>query len=270
MKVMVISAHIDDSELLVGGLTAKLTAKGHQVTFVAMADGGMGHHLMSQEETEKRRHQEGLAAAKLLGANYEFMHFPECEIMPTIENRKALVAMIRKYSPDILITHPPCDYHADHKYTSELVADAAFMLQVPKFVPDTPPMRQMPYIFYTVNRMAYMDFLTPAWGIPIDDVMTQKFNALHCHTSQMYEWLPWTIGISDQVPGDEQARRNFLYNWRSPAYRQIADRYRDLLIQQYGESGRQVQFAEILFRSPLGQELKDNTCQTLFSTLQLP
>ncbi len=267
MNAMIICAHIDDAEIIAGGLAAKLSAKGHQVIFVAMSDGGMGHHLMSCEETEKRRHSEGLAAAAILGAEYEFMHFPECEIMPTIENRKALVAMIRKYAPEIIVTHPPCDYHADHKYTSELVADAAFMLQVPKFVPEAPIMRQIPYIFYAVNRMVYMDFLTPAWIIPIDDVIELKFNALHCHTSQMYEWLPWTIGISSQVPEEDAARRNFLFNWRSPVYRNVADRYRDDLIQEYGEIGKQVKYAEVLFKSPLGRELKADLCKNLFADL---
>ncbi len=267
MKVMVIVAHLDDAEITTGGLTIKLVKQGHEVIYVAMSDGGMGHHFRSKEETEACRKAEALAAAKVVGAKYEFMHISECEIMPTVENRKALVAMIRKYSPDVIITHPGCDYHADHKYTSELVADAAYMLQVPKFVPESPVMRHAPYIFYAVIREVYQKGLEPAWILPIDDVFEQRMLALHCHTCQMYEWLPWASNMKVEVPEDEAGRLKFLYNWRAPHYEGIANRYRDVLVAEYGEKGKSVKYAEAFFKSPLGAESTPECIKEIFGSL---
>ena len=42
---------------------------------------------------------------------------------------------------DIVISHRPWDYHPDHRYVGVLVQDAAFMVTVPHFCPDTPPLK---------------------------------------------------------------------------------------------------------------------------------
>jgi LmbE family N-acetylglucosaminyl deacetylase len=46
------------------------------------------------------------------------------ELMPTLENRKAVVRLIRDWKADIVISHRPNDYHPDHRYTGVLVQDA--------------------------------------------------------------------------------------------------------------------------------------------------
>ena len=44
----------------------------------------------------------------------------------------------------------------------------------------------------------------------ISDVWDKKVDALDAHTSQMYEWMPWTEGTLDQVPQDPAARKQWL------------------------------------------------------------
>jgi LmbE family N-acetylglucosaminyl deacetylase len=264
MKVMIIGAHRDDCEVILGGTAALYVEHGHEVVFVAMTQGEMGHHLMAAEETKTKRRQEALNAAAVIGAQYEFLEIPECEIMPTLENRNQLIALMRKHAPDIVLTHPPIDYHPDHKYTSALVADAAFMLKVPKVVPDSPVMRKDPCFFYAVIREAYMDELKPAFCIPIDSVFEKRMRALHCHECQMYEWLPWVSGMTEPVPEDENERFEFLKKWRGAHYSAIADKYRDMLISEYGEAGKKVKYAEMAFASPFGRQPSAEELKELF------
>jgi len=50
----------------------------------------------------------------------------------------------------------------------------------------------------------------PDIAVDISDVWDKKVDALDAHTSQMYEWMPWTEGILDQVPRDSAARKQWL------------------------------------------------------------
>lgn len=255
MNIMVIGAHIDDCEVIFSGASIQYVNAGHKVVFVAMASGEMGHHIMSRKETAERRKKEGLASGKILGVKYEFLDLPECEITPTVEYRNQLVALMRKHSPDIVVTHPLIDYHPDHRCTAELVLDASFMVKVPKVVPEIPPMRKDTCFFFSVNRLSYAEGLKPAFCIPIDSVFDQKILSMHQHESQMYEWLPWVNGMDKPVPDDEEGRIEFITEWRGQDYINIADRYRELLVKQYGDAGKKVKYAEMLFMAPYGRQM---------------
>ena len=67
MKVLMIGAHQDDNEFRCGGLAHRLTKMGHEVRLVSCCNGSGGHHIMSPEETSKKRAEESAAVAKLLG-----------------------------------------------------------------------------------------------------------------------------------------------------------------------------------------------------------
>jgi LmbE family N-acetylglucosaminyl deacetylase len=46
------------------------------------------------------------------------------------------------------MTHRPNDYHPDHRYTSTLVQDAAYMVTVPNICALTPHLEKNPVIVY--------------------------------------------------------------------------------------------------------------------------
>jgi hypothetical protein len=88
---------------------------------------------------------------------------------------------------------------------------------------------------------------------------------LHCHTSQMYEWLPYNAGVLEPVPQPDRERRAWLAERRLPGFHAIADRYRDLLLKLYGpERGRRIRYAEAFEASEYGSPLAPERIPVLF------
>ena len=130
-RLLVFGAHPDDCDIKAGGLAALYAQKGHRVKFVSVTNGDAGHHQMGGEPLAKRRNAEAQAAAKVLGIEYELLDNHDGHLEPTLENRFKVIQQIRQFRPDLVMTHRPNDYHPDHRYTSVLVQDAAYMVTVP-------------------------------------------------------------------------------------------------------------------------------------------
>ena len=103
-----------------------------------------GHHEMGGGPLAQRRYAEAQAAAEVIGnLEYELLDNHDGELMPTLENRYKVIRTIREFRPDLIMTHRPNDYHPDHRYTSTLVQDAAYMVTVPNICALTPHLRKI-------------------------------------------------------------------------------------------------------------------------------
>lgn len=247
-RYMVIGAHPDDCES-VGGIMLKLVDLGHSVHFLTATNGCSGHHIQMGGAIAARRRQEADRVSALTGVEYEMLDFDDGSLTADLPERRAMIAAIRRFSPDVIITHRPSDYHPDHRNTSVLVQDSAFLVQVPNVCPLTPAMRSMPAVFYMQDDFQKPYPFLPDLVFSIDETMERKLRMYHQYTSQMYEWLPWvgqTLGEGAVPEGDEErfewlkGTRHFLIS------QETADRYRAQLVEKYGEAGRQVQFCEAL------------------------
>ena len=265
LSVLVFGAHLDDCEISFGGTAAKYRELGHEVTFVSMTNGEAGHHEIGGLELTRTRRAEAAAAADRIGVKYEFLDAHEGELQPTIENRNKVIRLMRTVEPDVVFTHRPNDYHPDHRYTSDLVQDSAYMVTVPAICRDTPHLTYNPVICYLPDDFQKPTPLDPDVVVPIDDVIETKLDMLHCHTSQMYEWLPYNLGKLDQVPDDDAERREWLAEEYRPRFEALADRFRDELVEVYGdEIGNAVGCAEAFEYCEYGGKLTNENLPVLF------
>ena len=283
-RIMLIGAHPDDNELKAGGLAAMHLAKGGAVKMLSLTDGCRGHHEMTCEQTRDRRHKEMQAVAAKFGISYDAWDVPDGELEATLENRKRLIRDIRTFSPDLIITHRPCDYHPDHRNASILVQDASYLLIVPSFCPEAPALRKTPVIAYSDDRFKNPPFL-PDYVTPIDEsVLEKKFEMMHCHVSQFYEWLPYSKGFLAEVPQDDAQRYKWLKTPRYDAesirlamegdaramngecrFAVPAERFRDQLIRQFGaETGSKIRFAEAFMLSEYSGKKPPEVLKELF------
>lgn len=256
LKLLAIGAHPDDCEVRVGGLAAMFRARGWSVTFASLTNGDAGHHRLSRGELAARRHAETRAVGEQFGIDYVVMDNHDGELEATLENRRRVIRLIRSCRPDLVLTHRPNDYHPDHRYTSQLVQDAAFMVTVPRICGETPALPRNPVFAYFSDAFTKPAPFAPTVAVDITRFMDAKQAMLHCHASQFYEWLPYLAGNLADVPVDETERRQFLFKQWS----HLSDPapWRDLLIRLYGaDRGRAVRFAEALEVSEYGAPLED-------------
>ena len=249
LRIIVVGAHPDDCEQKVGGMAAKWAAKGHLVKFVSTTNGDIGHAEMAGGPLAIRRTAEVKKAAEILGITSEVLDIHDGELMPTLENRKTILRLIREWKADIVIGHRPNDYHPDHRYTGILMQDASFMVTVTFFSPDIPPLTKNPVFLYMSDQFQKPTPFDPGMVVAIDDVFDQKVDAIWTLESQI-ESL-WATGNFVEIvpipddPIERQKRYTTIKVRQASRDSGIAERYRDELIELYGEkTGKNVQYAE--------------------------
>jgi LmbE family N-acetylglucosaminyl deacetylase len=265
---LIIGAHPDDADYHAGGLAALYRRAGHVVKMVSLTNGEAGHHIMHGSQLALRRRAEAQAAGAVIGAEYEILDTPDGQLVPSLDNRFRVIALIRAFRPDLVLTHRPNDYHPDHRYTSQLVQDAAYMVTVPALVPEWPHLAKNPVIAYVADGFQKPYPFQPSVAVDVTDVLDCIVDMLHCHESQFYEWLPYGSGSLEQVPHAEASRREWLAAKVRGRLQSQADVYRDLLLRIYGsECGSRVRYAEAFEACEYGAPLDAAALRRLFPFL---
>ncbi len=271
LRIICFGAHPDDAEYKSGGAAALWAAAGHHVKLVSVTNGDIGHWQIYGEELAKRRTAESAEVAKRLGATSQVLDIHDGELMPTLENRKTITRLIRDWNADIVIAHRPWDYHPDHRYVGILVQDAAFMVTVPFFCPDTPALKKNPVFLYSSDRFQKPYPFNADIAVAIDDVFEKKVDALLALESQTFEG--GALGSAELTlkapPKTEpEARREWLRErWVRRAGGE-ADRYREALVRWYGsERGREVKYAEAFEICEYGRQPSPAEIRQLFPFL---
>jgi len=245
LRIIVFGAHPDDCELDAGGVAARWAKLGHAVKFVSVTNGDIGHHEMAGAPLARRRTAEVQRCAEILGISTEVMDNHDGELMPTLENRRAITRLIRGWKADIVISPRTNDYHPDHRYSAILVQDAAFMVIVPSFCPDSPALRENPVFLYSQDDFQKPNPFSPDLVVPIDPVIEQKVACVDALGSQFYEWNPWLFNYGKDVPTGKEERMEWTRKRVGSRAKAEADHYRGKLVELLGEDrGRAVKYAE--------------------------
>lgn len=265
LRVLMIGAHPDDCEFKTGGVAAKYRARGDVVRFVSATNGAAGHHEMGGGPLAQRRREETLGVARAADIEYEVLDYPDGRLESDLATREQFIRLIRAFRPDLVFTHRTNDYHPDHRRTGILVQDASYLIRVPNICPLTPHLTHTPIILYMQDGFAKPAPFLPDVAVAVDDVMDLKARMLHCHASQMYEWLPYDGGYLEEVPATDDARLAWLRARQVRRDGAVADRFRDALLARYGEErGRAVRCAEFFEVSEYGRDLPEDEISVCF------
>lgn len=265
LRILVVGAHPDDCEITCGGTAALYRQAGHVVKFVSVTNGESGHHEIFGDELIAIRRAEAKAAADTVGIESEVLDFRDGRLEPSFEARCVLIRLIREFNPDLVLTHRPNDYHPDHRYTSQLVCDAAYMVTVPPVVPEVPALRDNPAIAYVADNFQKPAPFEPTVVVDVGSTIESAVDMLHCHTSQFYGWLAYNHQYEDELPESENGRRQFLGQLFRDRIGGLADRFRDELVTTYGEErGRKIQWVEAFERCEYGRPWNDELIRKLF------
>ncbi len=248
LRIIAFGAHPDDCEYRVGGVAARWAALGHHVKFVSVTNGDIGHWRQAGGPLAQRRTAEARKCAAILGIQTEVLDIHDGELLPTLENRKLLTKLIREWKADLVLSHRPNDYHPDHRNVGILVQDAAFMVTVPYFCPDTPYLPKNPVFLYYEDRFLKPTRFAADIVVAIDDVIDQKLACPEALVSQTYEG--GAGGGSELVPdpGNKErvaARQKELRQRFDQRFAATAKRFGLQLAEWYGpEAARKIKYAE--------------------------
>jgi LmbE family N-acetylglucosaminyl deacetylase len=173
--------------------------------------------------------------------------------------------LIREWNADLVITNRPNDYHPDHRYTSILVQDSAFMVTVPFFAPDVPALKTNPVFLYTSDRFQTPNPFRADIAVGIDDVIEPTLDALLVMESQIHEG--GANGHAGLFPSDEaarQRRREEVRKGLARRYAGAADTFRDALVKFHGEQGRKVRHAQAFEICEYGRRPSQEVLKKLF------
>ena len=246
LKLLVLGAHPDDAEYHAGGLASIYRQLGHEVRMVSLTNGQAGHHERPPEELAELRRQEAAAAGRVIGAEYVTWEIPDGELVADLATRHRVIREIRRFAPDLVLTHRPYDYHPDHRAAGQLVQDATYLVTVPNVLRDTPALFRDPVVAYMPDLFTKPSPLVADVVLDVTDRVDTIVSMLACQGSQVFEWLPYEEGILDEVPEDEEQKLIWLRGWYRKHVLPRAGRFRDELIAAYGpERGGRIEFCEV-------------------------
>jgi len=253
---------------------------GHEVKFVSMTNGDTGHHLMGGGPLARRRYAEAQASAAIANIEYEIVDIHNGELEADVPTRKIVVRIIREFRPDLVICHRANDYHPDHRAVGVLVQDAIFQVTLPNFVPLTPILPDAPVLGYAYDTFTQPTPFAPTVAIDTDQVFSRKVDMMHCHESQVYEWLARESEAPDapekrldwvavsKVPESDEERRAWLAECIRERFGQVADQCRGCLTEWYGsEHSGQIGTAEAVEISEYGRTIPKENLRELFPFL---
>lgn len=201
-RILAIHAHPDDIEFLAAGTLALLADQGdHTIVFCTLTSGDKGTRDLSAAEISELRRGEAAAAAAVIGADYLPGGFLDQEIFSDNASRYAVVELLRKTRPDIVLTASPVDYSPDHEATSLLVRDACFAAGSPNYRTASPAIGGIPEL-YLMDPLGGIDrdgnLIDPDFIVDITDKISVKRTMLEKHESQR-AWLKAHHHMDDYV-----------------------------------------------------------------------
>lgn len=200
MRVLAVGAHPDDLEILCGGTLARYVREGHEVTMCHASLGDRGSFVHTSAEIGEIRLAEARASAATIGAHHLTLGLSDGEVNAADPaQRLQAVDLIRATRPDVILTHSPNDYMADHNETSKLLLDASHIASLPLLSTEHAAHDIVPAVYY-IDTLAGVGF-TPTEYVDISADLETKLAALRCHRSQL-DWLR----DHDNIDVVEQAR----------------------------------------------------------------
>ena len=192
-RVLVVSAHPDDSDFGASGTIAQWVKKGIEVAYVFCTNGDQGGEEsgFTKEEMPAIRQREQREAGAAIGVtDITFLNYVDGHLEATLGLRKDLVRRIRISQPDRMVCQSPernwdriGASHPDHLAAGEAAIQAVY------------PDARNPFAFtdllddeglqpWRVKEVWVSAFPTPDHFVDITDTFDLKMKALHALASQ--------------------------------------------------------------------------------------
>lgn len=176
LDVLAFAAHPDDVELACAGTMLRFADAGLRTGVVDLTAGERG-----SRGTAELRRQEAERATELLGLSVrEALAFPDTELQPTLELRRAVVEAIRRYRPRIVLAPYTEDLHPDHAAAGRAVREAFYPSGMKNLTADGEPYRPRRLYHYFLHDEAETSLV-----VDVTDVWERRVEVAMCFASQI-------------------------------------------------------------------------------------
>jgi N-acetylglucosamine malate deacetylase 1 len=184
VDILAIGIHPDDVELSAAGCLLRHAAQGYTFGILDLSRGELG-----TRGTAETRREEGLEAAKTLGAQFRttldiadglFEHKPH--------NWLKIVRVLRACRADIVLCNAPRDRHPDHGRAAKMTADACYYAGLAKIETlDEEGQQQAPWRPKAVYHYIQDEQLQPDFIVDISPWFEQKMKAILSFKTQFFQ-----------------------------------------------------------------------------------
>ncbi len=228
-KILVILAHPDDPEYFCGASIARWTALGHTVEYCLLTRGdkGVRGNILDAGELMLTREVEQRQAASVLGVkSVRFLDYADGYLQPTIEARRAVVAVLREAKPDVVVTSDPTNFfhrdnrlnHPDHRIAGQIVCEAVYpACGNPMFFPE---LLVQGLVAHEIHELWLTLTGQPNFTIDVTEQWGLKIAALRHHRSQLAD--------PDHMERMQRQRRTIESSEENPKYE---DSFRRIIFQ---------------------------------------
>jgi LmbE family N-acetylglucosaminyl deacetylase len=208
-SAMSIHAHPDDQDFTVAGTLAKWARAGCEIVSVILTSGDSGSNDPDKgadykPQLARLREEEQRSANKVLGIKETvFLHYPDGELVASIQLRKDITRQIRKFKPEVVVTGDPSGWfygseyinHPDHRAAAEAATYAVFPSAGTRMI--FPDLLEEGLLPHNVKRLYIHGNEKADTWVDIGETLGIKIEALKKHASQgdthdvdkwMHEW----------------------------------------------------------------------------------
>ena len=180
LDILAIAAHPDDVELACAGTLMVHAAQGMKVGVLDLTKGELG-----TRGTPETREAEAAASAKVMGLSVrENLGLPDGFFRNERVEQMALITMIRKYQPDVVLANARQDRHPDHGRAAALIAESCFLSGLRKIETTLDGQLQEAWRPTQVFHFLQDKYEAPDFVVDISSVIERKKEAIKCFKTQ--------------------------------------------------------------------------------------
>lgn len=181
LDVLAFGAHPDDVELGAGGTMLRFAAAGLRCGVVDLTRGERGSRGTAETRAEEARR----AGEMMSLVVRETLEFPDTELQPGLDVRRAVIEAVRRHRPRILLAPLPGDLHPDHDAAGRAVRAAFYPSGMKNVTADGEPYRPRALFHYLMHTERETDVV-----VDVSDVWEARLDLARCFGSQLHREEP--------------------------------------------------------------------------------
>jgi LmbE family N-acetylglucosaminyl deacetylase len=205
-RAVVVCAHADDLETMMGGTAYLLAQRGVEIFELILTRGDLGtaSEQITRDHLATLRQEEAKLAGEILGLRgVATLDYPDGELVPSLEVRAEIARLYREAQPDTLFTFDPDwpgQIHPDHRAAGRAAIDAFMPSKMRLYHPE----QLGPAHVADLQRVFFFSPANPTIFVDVTGVYDRKMAASLAHASQFTDGeksLEWMRRLDEAAAG---------------------------------------------------------------------